>query len=260
MRPLESRTMRQRPAEINIERMTWPEVEAALAAGACTAVVVAAATEQHGPHLPEATDSLLGEELACRLARALGDALVAPVIRVGCSEHHMGFPGTVTIDGELLMRLLDAYVASLRAHGFRRLVVFSSHGGNVPTLAEWKRHQAQEVVVVDDLAGYEAAMLRAVRAFGRNDAGGPHADLTETSAMLATHAHLVQSEHAVPGRQEPVALWEVFEGNLRSLAPNGVLGDPRGATAEMGEAVLRAITEFLVSCVRAEVARQHHGR
>jgi len=111
------------------------------------------------------------------------------------------------------------------------------------------------VIVVHDLPGYEAAMLGSVRAFGRDDAGGPHADLTETSAMLATHAQLVRAEHAAPGRTEPLELWDVLEGDLRSLAPNGVLGDPRGATADMGEAVLQAVTEFLVGFVRDEVAR-----
>src|ERR671930_1310322 len=121
--------------------MTRPEVDAAIKGGKHTAVVVAASSEQHGPHLPEATDALLGEELAGRLARRLGDALVAPVIRPGCSEHHMSFAGSLTIPAQVLMEILDAYVASLRRHGFARIVVTSSHGVNFPVLTDWKHGQ-----------------------------------------------------------------------------------------------------------------------
>src|ERR671939_269900 len=96
--------------EVLIEHMTWPEIEDAIKRGKRTAIVVAASSEQHGPHLPEATDALLGEELGARLAHRLGDALVAPVIRPGCSEHHMGFPGTISISADTLMTLLDDYV------------------------------------------------------------------------------------------------------------------------------------------------------
>ena len=81
--------MPDRP-EVLLERMTWPEVEAAIAAGRTRALICVAATEQHGPHLPEGTDAWLGEELARRVAHALGDALVAPIIRPGCSEHLQG--------------------------------------------------------------------------------------------------------------------------------------------------------------------------
>ena len=96
--------------EVFIERMTWPDVEDAIKQGKRTAIVVAASSEQHGPHLPEATDALLGEELAGRLAHRLGNALVAPVIRPGCSDHHMAFAGSLTISAELLAAILDAYV------------------------------------------------------------------------------------------------------------------------------------------------------
>jgi creatinine amidohydrolase len=231
--------------EVFIERMTWPEVEAAIKAGKRTAVVVAASSEQHGPHLPEATDALLGEELAGRLARRLGDALAAPVIRPGCSDHHMAFAGSLTISAEVLRAILDAYVDSLRKHGFTRFVVTSSHGGNFPVLAEWKRRQSDDVKVLDDFEGFAEAMFATLARFGRNDRGGPHADLGETSAVLAVHPELVRMERAEAGRTEPAPLPEVLEKGLRALTPNGVLGDPRGATPEIGAAVIEALTDFL---------------
>ncbi len=241
--------MERAVTEVYMERMTWPQVEAAVSNGKRTAVVVVAASEQHGPHLPEGTDTIIGEELGGRVARAMRDALVAPVIRPGCSDHHMDFPGTITVDADLLMRVLDAYIDSLRVHGFIRFVVFPSHAGNVPALAEWKRRQPPDVVVIADLEGYTSAMLEGIRHFGRNDVGGPHADLSETSVMLALRPELVHMELAEAGRQELTTAAEVFEGGLKALTPNGVLGDARGATVEIGESVLRALTDFLLASV-----------
>ena len=231
--------------EVYIERMTWPEVEAAIRDGKRTAVVVAASSEQHGPHLPESTDALLGEELGGRLARRLGDALVAPVIRPGCSEHHMSFAGSLTIPAQVLMEILDAYVASLRRHGFARIVVTSSHGGNFPVLTDWKQGQPDDVIVIDDFEGFAEALFAALKRSGRDDRGGPHADLGETSAVLAVRPDLVRKDQITAGRTDPAPLPEVLEKGLRALTANGILGDPRGATPEIGNAVLESLTDFL---------------
>jgi creatinine amidohydrolase len=236
--------------ELFIERLSWPEVEAALGSGMRRAVVCAASTEQHGPHLPEATDELLGAAYAEGLARSLGDALVAPVVRPGCSEHHMGFAGSLTISESLLMDLLDAYLASLRRHGFERFVVMSSHGGNYPVLSRWERERpAADTVVVTDLHVFDAG-FDAIRRFGRTDSGGPHAEVLETSMMLHLHPGLVHMERAVPGFTGESTLDDVLSRGMRALTPNGILGNPVGASAEMGAAVLDAIVERLHQHVR----------
>ena len=80
-----------------LEELTSPEVKRALQDGYATVVVAVGAVEQHGPHLPLLVDAVRGDRLALEVARRLGDALVAPTIRVGCSEHHMAFPGTLSI-------------------------------------------------------------------------------------------------------------------------------------------------------------------
>jgi creatinine amidohydrolase len=237
--------------ELFIERLSWTEVEAALAGGMRRAIVCAASTEQHGPHLPEATDALLGEAYAEGLARRLGDALVAPVIRPACSEHHMAFAGSLTISDSLLMDLLDAYLASLRRHGFERFVVMTSHGGNFPVLARWERERpAPDAVVLTDLGIFDAG-FEAIRRFGRTDTAGPHAEVMETSMMLHVHPELVHMERAVPGFTGVSTLDDVLSRGMRALTPNGILGDPVGATAEMGAAVLDAIVERLHQQVRA---------
>jgi creatinine amidohydrolase len=237
--------------EVFLERMTWPAIEAAVAAGQTRAVVCLAATEQHGPHLPEGTDAWLGEELAGRLARALGDALVAPIIRPGCSEHHMGFAGTITVPVEPLIMLLDAYVDSLSRHRFDRFLVFTSHGGNLPALTSWPGRSRPQVTVLDDLAAVTEAIQQALSRFGIRTPAGRHADLGETAAMLATHPELVRLELAGPGFQGEIGLGELLTTGIRTLSPSGTFGDPTGATAEMGAAVLAAWTECLLDSLRA---------
>jgi creatinine amidohydrolase len=236
--------------EVFLERMTWPQIQAAIAAGQTRAVVCLAATEQHGPHLPEGTDAWLGEELAGRLARALGDALVAPIIRPGCSEHHMGFAGTITVPVDVLVALLDAYVDSLSRHGFHRFLVFTSHGGNLPALTSWPGRCRPQVTVLDDLTVVAEAIRQALSRFGIAAPAGRHADLGETAAMIATQPELVRLQRARAGFQGEIGLGELLTNGIRAVSPSGTFGDPTGATAEMGAAVLAAWTECLLDNLR----------
>lgn len=246
--------------ELFLERMTWPEVEAALATGKRRAVICAGAIEQHGPHLPEGTDAWLGEALAARVARELGDALVAPVLRPGSSDHHMAFPGTLTVSAEVLMALLDAYLRSLRAHGFERFVVFPSHAGNAPVLSEWKHQQTGEVIVLDDLGRVLRAIRETLSSFGAGGHGDGHAGLGETAALLAVNPALVRLQLAEAGVAGELALDELIARGTRSVTRNGVFGDPRAATAEIGEAVLTSWVRSLVEEVAEAEERPSEAR
>jgi len=237
--------------ELRIERLTWPEVESAIRNGRRRAIIVAAAMEQHGPHLVEATDALLGEALGQALARRLGDALVAPVIRPGCSDHHLGFAGTISISPDLLIGLLDAYVASLRKHGFTSFFVFSSHGGNYPVLERWTPAEPDGVTILTDADGFLGAMLGGLRRFGRDDATIPHADASETAEMLALHPDLVRSELVATGFVGELSLQHVVKIGLRAITASGVLGNPVGATAEMGRGVIDSVVDFLFKAADA---------
>src|ERR1041385_9237549 len=104
---------------IALEHMTSPEVRAALDAGYTTAIFAAGAVEQHGPHLPLFMDAEHGSKLAEEVARSLGNALVAPTIRVGCSEHHMRFAGSLTLRIKTFEAICLDYCTSLARHGFR---------------------------------------------------------------------------------------------------------------------------------------------
>src|SRR5205823_622708 len=103
-------------------------------AGRDTVVVAFGATEQHGPHLPLATDALLGDHLARLVADRL-DAFMAPTVRIGCSEHHLAFPGTLSISEDTFHAIVADVVRSLARGGFRRVVLLPTHGGNFRPLA-----------------------------------------------------------------------------------------------------------------------------
>src|SRR5262245_40555818 len=94
-------------------------------------VLPVAAVEQHGPHLPLATDRVIAEHFAERLNARLGSSvLILPTVAVGCSAHHMEFPGSLTIQHETFLNLCEQYLVSAHAHGFRNFLVLNSHGGN----------------------------------------------------------------------------------------------------------------------------------
>jgi creatinine amidohydrolase/Fe(II)-dependent formamide hydrolase-like protein len=117
-------------------------------------------------------------------------------------------------------------------------------------LARWERERTPaDTVVVTDLHVFEAG-FGAIRRFGRSDTAGPHAEVLETSMMLHLHPGLVHMERAEPGYTGESTLDDVLTRGMRAITSNGILGDPVGATAEMGAAVLDAIVERLHQHVR----------
>src|SRR5215216_4636275 len=121
-------------AALELDKLTWPEIQAELEAGRDTVVIAFGATEQHGLHVPLATDALLGDELARAVTDRL-DALVAPTVRAGCSSHHLGFPGTLSLEDETFHAIVRDLVRSLARGGFGRVVLLPTHGGNFAPLA-----------------------------------------------------------------------------------------------------------------------------
>ena len=112
-----------------LAKMTSPEVRAQIVNGRTTVVVPFGAVEQHGPHLPLATDAILGDHLGAMIAERL-NGFWAPTIPIGCSKHQVAFPGTLSIRPETLRMIVHDLVESLVGHGFRRIVLLPTHGGN----------------------------------------------------------------------------------------------------------------------------------
>ncbi|MGH7804454.1 MAG: creatininase family protein, partial [Candidatus Binatia bacterium] len=242
------------PAAASLERLAWPEVESAIAAGKTTLVVPLGATEQHGPHLPLDTDARIARELAARFCRHVPEAIAAPVVALGCSREHSAFPGTLSLETETLERLLRDLLAPLRGHGFRRAFVFSAHGGNVQALREMAPRLRSavaplEVTVFADLGELMPRLQAASARFGVSaEASGHHAGEFETSILLALEPDAVREARLAAGFTEPTDdPQSLFYPSLREHAPNGVVGDPRGADAARGETYLEAWVDELVA-------------
>ena len=207
----------------------WPEV-----AAAPLILVPVGSTEQHGPHLPLSTDTVIAQAVAERAAVALrahgaGHVLVAPAISYGASGEHAGFPGTVSIGHEALNAVIVETVRSLALWAGRAVLV-NGHGGNVPALGAAVGRLRRE--------GHDAAWA------GCDLPGGDaHAGFTETSAMLHLAPDLVRPFGAVTGETRPLAaiMPELVARGVRAVSPSGVLGDPAGASAERGREIVESM-------------------
>jgi len=216
--------------------LAWPDV-AAVAGGSILAVPVGS-TEQHGPHLPLGTDSDVAVALADCLAAARDDVLVAPALPYGSAGEHAAFPGTLSIGAAALELVLVELVRS--ADAFAGVVLVSGHGGNAEPLAA-------------AVATLQAEGRSVLGWSPRIPTGDAHAGRTETSLLLALAPELVRPEAAEPGDLRPLAavIGELRRGGVAAVSPNGVLGDPTGASAEEGHHLLDALAADLVASVEA---------
>lgn len=216
---------------------TWPELDA----GRATHVLAVplGSCEQHGPHLPLSTDTLVATALCASLAAHRSDVLVAPALGVGASGEHAGFAGTLSVGTDALATVVIELVRSAR-DWTRAVVVVSGHGGNAEALgraAATASHDGDELVVFTP----------------RVEGADAHAGRTETSLVLALDPSLVRHNEVVVGVTTPL---RALEGDLRArgvaaVSPSGVLGDPTGASADEGRALLAALAVELCATVDA---------
>ena len=235
---------------LHLDRLTWVDIEQEIQNGRDTVVVPFGSTEQHGRHLPLGTDAVLGDEIGWGLAERLG-AFLAPTVRFGCSAHHLAFRGTISIGEKTFRSIAADVVASLSVHGFRRIVLLPTHGGNFKPLAEAvakiEPAKGVRILAFTDFGGFESAAYESSKAFGVDAAkSGAHSGEWETSLMLALRPEQVKMDRAAEGfiGELSEVMSKVFDG-IQNLDQNGVLGDPRPATAEAGERYLADIIEYL---------------
>ena len=241
---------------LELDRLTWPEVKSELERGRDTVVVAFGATEQHGPHMPLATDALLGDHMAREIAERL-DAFVAPTVRIGCSEHHLDFAGTLSLSETTFHGIVADVVRSLERGGFRRVVLLPTHGGNFAPLAA-AVEALSGTVGIEVRALTDLGALFAVAQCGADDYGVPlgegglHAGEWETSMLMTIHPELVRGERFEPGYtgDAQAAIAAMFDAGVASIAANGVVGDPARASAEHGE----RYWEEALSIVSARIA------
>lgn len=211
--------------------LTWPQV----AARRPTLIVPLGSTEQHGPHLPLDTDTRIAVAVAERLAARRDDLVTAPPVAIGASGEHAGFPGTLSVGTTVFEEMIVEIGRS--ADEFAGVIWCNAHGGNSAAL-----RSADARLVAE---GRRSTIVRC--AFG----GDAHAGRTETSVMLAIAPDLVRVDRAEAGETRPWAEVEsaIVAGGVRAVAPNGVLGDPTGASAEEGERLLAALVDRLMDAV-----------
>lgn len=221
-------------------------------------VMAVSATEQHGAHLPLATDRMIGEHFCKLLHEAMEEkVLILPMIQVACSEHHLDFAGSLSVTHETLLGQLKGIANSVVHHGFKNLILLNSHGGNQAigqSFFEIFGYRNPEVNLVF-ATWWKLAIeeLKKINESGRGGAG--HAGEFETSLMLQIAPHLVHLDDIKPKENQPTFDWAegdmIYGANasyfrtMKEMTPGGVYGDPSFASKEKGEKISEIIVEKL---------------
>jgi len=240
---------------VELEELTSKEVHDRIANGTNVILVPVGGTEQSGPYLVLGKHNFRVHYLAEKIAQKLGNALVAPVVSYvpeGSIEPptgHMRFAGTISIPDAAFDALLEGVARSFKQHDFHTIIFLGDHGGyqqNLQRVAqklnkEWASHSGVHVLALSDYyrlssTGFDAVLKK----YGFTDAViGAHAGLADTALTLAINEHWVRSE----------ALLE----HPKPTTKDGVVGDPRQATAELGQLGVQLIVDGSVAAIQAEL-------
>ena len=246
-----------RAASVLLEDLTWTELRDDILAGKTTVIVPIGGTEQSGPHLALGKHNVRVKALAQKIAVALGNALVAPVIayvpegNVQPPTSHMRFPGTITVPDATFERLLESAGRSFKLHGFRDIVFIGDHGGYQKSLTavaqrldrEWAATPARAHAILEYYQASTTPYSQALRGRGvREDEIGSHAGLADTSLAWAVDPSLVRRDKLAAG--------------ATGGAAEGVTGDPRRSSAELGQLGVDAIVAATVEAIRRATVRR----
>jgi creatinine amidohydrolase/Fe(II)-dependent formamide hydrolase-like protein len=244
-------TLAHAASTVFLEELTSTELQAQLRGGKTTVLVPIGGTEQSGPHMVLGKHNVRVKALSERIAIALGNALVAPVLAyvpeggIDPPTSHMRFAGTLTIPPATFESVLEYAARSLRAHGFRDIVFVGDHGGyqrNEQAVAarldrEWAKTPARVHALPEYYRAVEIEYASALKARGHAPAEiGTHAGLADTSLALAVDPSLVRAGELAAGHTLDAA--------------HGVYGDPRHASAELGQIGIDIIVRRSVDAIR----------
>ncbi|MEW6302037.1 MAG: creatininase family protein [Verrucomicrobiota bacterium] len=244
--------------------LNWPAVHAL--SKDTPIVFPIAALEQHGPHLPVFTDSLLLGEITRRAAERTGArVLFAPLFWLGNSEHHLDFPGTLSASPRVYLDTLHDLAENFLHHGFRRIIFLNGHGGNdVPakqaTFELRQRHRDRNDLLLLVATYWNLADAARIAKLGTRQSQMSHACEWETSMILRLAPQLVGNLASL----EPVEPGNAFEPATRAwitkdrTAP-GYIGHPRDATADKGEALFQIFADGVVALLERAVAWDGKG-
>jgi creatinine amidohydrolase len=244
-------------------RVLWGEMTAEelreLAARDALVIVPVASMEQHGPHLPTATDTILAREVAARAAKLIAreqPVVVTECVWTGLSEHHVPFGGTISLDFGTFQALLRGIARSLSRAGFKRVFLLNSHGGNEVALKTVSDELAFEFGLKVACATYWLLGQSDLAPLLETQKGIRHACEAETSMIMAVEPDLVRhdrlAEADCPDPRDEGAggdlayRWRSF----KDKTPTGALGTPSAASDEKGTKLLdtaaRRVAEALL--------------
>jgi creatinine amidohydrolase len=241
---------------MRLQLMTWPEVQEYLTSS--TGIIVPiGATEQHGPTGLIGTDAICAETLAWKTGE-LADAIVGPTLSVGMSEHHMHFPGSITLRPTTLATVVCDVALSLARHGFKRIFFLNGHGGNTSSIdAGFFEVYAKAPHLVEgggevrclcaEWWDTKSAQTLSAEIFGDKD--GDHATASEVSVAAAAYpGHLKSAEMA----DEPPPTTRIFgPADFRRRYPEGRLGShPDLASVGAGQRIVEAVSADLADLYR----------
>lgn len=232
---------------------TSPEIERA---ETDLAVIPVGSTEQHGPHAPIGTDVVTAETVAqAGIERFEGTALRAPTIPVGVAAEHRHFPGTMWVTPDTFRSYLRECISSLSDQGFDRVVLVNGHGGNVDALAEL----TGEISRFDDAYAVAFTWFEPLEAYPGSMGHGGH---IETSVLLHLDGSLVREDTIDAAAEAGADRWGEWIGSVNlthdaaEFSENGVVGDPRTATASAGKGYLEEAAEALADVLSAVGSRK----
>ena len=247
----------QTPGTVFLEELTWTELRDLIAAGKTTILVPIGGTEQNGPQMVLGKHNFRAKALAAKIATQLGNALVAPEIAyvpeggLDPPTGHMRFPGTITVPDEVLAKLLEYAARSFRQGGFRDICFLEDSGGYEKDLQsvadrlnrEWAATPVRVHAVMEYYRVTKTDYVQALKGRGYTDAEiGTHAGLADTSLLMAVDPSLVRTDR--------------FDEAARLGRTGGAYGDPRRASAELGQLGVDAIVAQTVAAIKRDVAHR----
>ena len=247
------------PDTVFLEQLTWDELALLIKNGKTTAIIGTAGTEQKGPHMAIGEHKYATEYCAEQIARALGNAIVAPVVTYvpeGSWERptgHMSKAGSITLPEERFRTLLELIARSLRGSGFKEIILIGDSGGNQQGMnavatklnAEWKGTGVRLHFIGDYYTKAHAMqqnwLADSAKIIARDSIGG-HANIMDTSELLYIQPRLVKTDRYAIANQA-----------------NGVSGSPAKSSREIGKKLLDIKIGLALDQIRKSLAAAPEG-
>ncbi len=241
---------------MRLQLSTWPEIEAYLATSK-TILIPIGSTEQHGPNGLVGTDALC-PEIISQAAEKLDDMLIGPTFSVGCAQHHMAFPGSMTLRPSTMIASMVDWTDSLTRHGFERIYWFNGHGGNTATIQaafaeiyasrslDRTGHNSQHDLRLKAMNWWELPGVMSVCSKEFPVGDGMHATASEVAVTYAGYPDQVRNVDMSP-KIAPVGSFRDAD-HYRAVFPDGRIGsDPSQATVEKGKTIIDAAAKALMA-------------